>query len=140
MVVEDMTDPRGEGGFTLIELLVVIIIIGVLAAIAVPTYLNQREKAWRTQAVNDLKNAATAVESIASENSGTFTAANGLTDNSSAMHVEGYRGGALVNVTISADTSHYCIRGVHEQLSRAFQYRSDTGVVVEGAPGSLPCS
>lgn len=133
-------DNRDDHGFTLIELLVVIIIIGVLAAIAIPTFLSQREKGWRTQAVNDLKNAATAVESIASENAGTFSAADGLTDESSAMRVEGYRGGALVNVTITADINYYCIRGVHEQLSRAFQYRSDTGVVAEGAPGSLPCT
>ncbi len=35
-----------EEGFTLIELLVVIIIIGILAAIAIPVFLNQRQKGW----------------------------------------------------------------------------------------------
>ena len=51
-----------EGGFTLIELLVVIIIIGILAAIAIPVFLNQRQKGYDSQAKSDLRNAATAEE------------------------------------------------------------------------------
>jgi type IV pilus assembly protein PilA len=61
-----------DQGFTLIELLVVIIIIGILAAIAIPVFLNQRKKGWDAQAKSDLKNMATAQETVLTD-SGNYT-------------------------------------------------------------------
>lgn len=53
---------KGEKGFTLIELLVVIIIIAILAAIAIPTFLGQRQRAYDASAKSLVRNAMTAIE------------------------------------------------------------------------------
>jgi type IV pilus assembly protein PilA len=53
---------KRDEGFTLIELLVVIIIIGILAAIAIPVFLNQRKKGYDAQAKSDARNLATLEE------------------------------------------------------------------------------
>ncbi len=117
-----------DEGFTLIELLVVVIIIGILAAIAIPTFLNQREKAWTSAAQSDLRNTAVVMETHYSD-AGSYVLAT-----APAITVAGnFKPSDGVTLTVGAaetTVSAYCIQAVHAKLaagSNTFVLRSTVG-------------
>ena len=68
---------QSESGFTLVELLVVMLILGLLAAIAIPSFFNQRDKAKDADAKASVRTAQTAIETYATDNQGSYSGADG---------------------------------------------------------------
>jgi type IV pilus assembly protein PilA len=96
-----------DEGFTLIELLVVIIIIGILAAIAIPVYLNQRNKGYDAAAKSDAKALANLEEAWLTDNTG-YTSVVGPTGIADFKKTEGVKTGVAVAAAPN-DAKGFCI-------------------------------
>lgn len=115
-----------EDGFTLIELLVVIIIIGILAAIAIPTFLNQRTRGYDAAMISALKNAAIAQESYFTGSTTTYA------DTVGELTTEGFNPTTGVILAISTPTAggtatRYCMTATHTSRPNVIFYMASDG-------------
>lgn len=115
-----------ESGFTLVELLVVVLIIGLLAAIAIPIFMNQRKSAVEASMKSDIKNAATAMEQESLRNGGKYPSSIPLYDKQSATNL------VTVDTTKSSETS-YCLNVANSAYpDLKFSYSSLDGGLLKG--------
>ena len=115
---------NGQGGFTLIELLVVIVIIGILLAIAVPSYLNFRQRAQASAAQANVRSAVPSAEA--------FFADNGTYANMTTAALKLIDPGIQVTVEGAANATSYCLRSTNQP----YHYKQGPG----GAIGTTACS
>jgi type IV pilus assembly protein PilA len=132
-----------EEGFTLIELLVVIIIIGILAAIAIPVFLSQKQKGYEASMKSDLRTVAEEVESANVDNQNY-----GLTDFAGAVAVaaasisapSGNVGATTTNLVrlstgnkitwVGSTADHFCLKAETTKVSTnppIWYYSSNSG-------------
>ena len=112
-----MTD-RNDAGFTLIELLVVMIVIGILAAIAIPVYLHQRVSAYDARAKSDLRGLATQ-EELYLTNAGSYGTISQLKAASGDVLVSK---GVTVSVVRYVGSSGFCLSAKHTDSDHTWFY------------------
>ncbi len=123
-----------EAGFTLIELLVVIIIIGILAAIAIPVFLNQRKKGYNASIKSDMRTAANEMESAFTDSQQYPTGA--VTIKKST--------GNTIETGVNAAKDGFCIRGKNAKsdatgATASLYYWYDSGLGgLQSAVGAQP--
>ena len=122
---------RSRRAFTLLEILTVILIIGVLAAIAIPQYLRQRDKAFVTTMKSDLRNLATAQESFRADSARYAASKSDVSKN--------WRESSGVTVTINEATIQgWSATAKHTATSKTCAIFVGTGVTPSGGSEGEP--
>jgi type IV pilus assembly protein PilA len=115
---------QSEKGFTLIELLVVILIIGILAAIALPAFLNQRGKAQDTEAKSEARTMQTAMETLYTDEQDYTTTLGGLQAIEPAIG-----SGKATPVVVASNATSYTVRSTSKTGNAFTIAKTATGTV-----------
>ena len=126
---------RNRQGFTLIELLIVVVIIGILAAIAIPKFSSAREKAYYSAIKSDLKNLSVQQEVYYSGGNYKYT------DNTDSLGYVPSKGVKLGTIEVTEGGGGWSATATHEGLGNfgcAIYYGNATAPTVPGTSGTPP--
>jgi type IV pilus assembly protein PilA len=122
-LISDLERRRADDGFTLIELLAVILIMGILIAIAIPIYLEQRAKGYEGAAESDIGNLAE-FEEIYLNDADTYGT---IAEIEAAEPTLKVSSGVTLSVVRYDSSLGYCLSATHAEISQTYYYDSQGG-------------